>query len=156
MAHQYATLRKGLTPWDALLETVQSLGAQVAFLRTKVGEVARVSGDDALLSYEPVVGAGRWADMLNEREKQLAAVSKMAIDAGVAQVLVNRVELAGALLYEAAQEGVAEAVKRLSLPLDEEAQLEVVAAIARQVVRLEEDQERQALESIRTLDGELG
>ena len=160
MAHAYATLRKGLTPWDALLETVQSLGGQVAFLRQKVGEVARVGGDDSLL--DEVMqdgrprGAARWVEMLNEREKQLAAVSKMAIDAGVAAVLVQRVQIQGELLFEAAQEGVAEAVRNLSLPLDEEAQLEVVAAIARQVVRLEEDQERKAIESLKTLDGELG
>lgn len=156
MAHQYATLRRDLTPWDALLEVVQSLGGQVAFLRTKVGEVARVSGDDALLSGTDVVGAARWVEMLNDREVELARVSKMAIDAGVAQVLVQRVQLQGELLYRAAQEGLADAVRSLSLPLDEEKQLEVVAAIARRVVALEEDQNRRELEAVKTLDGELG
>lgn len=154
MAHRYAALRKDLTPWDALLETVQSLGGQVAFLRTKVGEVARVS-DEALLDGSPVVGAARWVEMLRDREAELARVAKMAIDAGVAQVLVNRVQLQGELLYRAAQEGVAAAVEQLSLPLTEEQQLEVVASIARQVVRLEEDQKTREIEALRTLDGEL-
>ena len=156
MAHQYAALRGSLTPWDALLEVVQSLGGQVAFLRQKVGDVARVGGDDSLLRSDEGTGAARWVEMLRDRELELARVSKMAIDAGVAQVLVNRVQLQGELLYRASQEGVRAAVERLSLPLDEEAQLEIVASIARSVVRLEEDQETKALEALRTLDGELG
>lgn len=157
MAHAYAAKRPGLTPWDALLETVQSLGGQVAFLRQKIGEVARVGGDDSLLRTDVEQGgAGRWVEMLRDREAELARVSKMAIDAGVAQVLVHRVQLQGELLYRAAQQGIADAVTRLSLPLDEDQQLELVASIARQVVRLEEDQERQAIEALKTLDGELG
>lgn len=160
MAHQYATLRRDLTPWDALLEVVQSLGGQVAFLRQKIGEVARVGGDDSLLDETTQDGrprgAARWVEMLNDREVELARVSKMAIDAGVAQVLVQRVQLQGELLYRAAQEGLADAVRSLSLPLDEEKQLEVVAAIARRVVALEEDQNRRELEAVKTLDGELG
>lgn len=161
MGHAYAALRKSLTPWDALLETVQSLGAQVEFLRQKVGEVARVGGDDSLLDERMDEagrprGAARWVELLNEREIDLARVAKLAIDAGVAQVLVTRVELQGKLLYQAAQEGVAEAVRALSLPLDEEQQLQVVASIARATVRIEADQERQAIAGLRTLDGELG
>lgn len=152
MAHQYATLRTGLTPWDAILEVVQSLGGQVAFLRTKVGEVARL-GDDALLSGDPGTGAARWVEMLREREIELARVSKMAIDAGVAQMLVQRVELQGDLLYRAASEGIAAAVDQLRLPLDEEQQLSLVASIARQVVRLEEEQKVKELAMVASLDG---
>lgn len=157
MAHRYATLREGLTPWTALLEVVQSLGGQVAFLRTKVGEVARLS-DEALLSSEPVTGAQRWVEMLHEREIELARVSKMAIDAGVAERLLQQVELQGALMFQAAQEGLAEVVASgaLGLSLTEDQQLEVVAGIARAVVRLEREQGTKALEGITTLDGELG
>lgn len=157
MAHAYAALRRDLTPWDALLEVVQSMGAQVAFLRQKVGEVARVGGDDSLLQADVERGgASRWVEMLRDREIELARVAKMAVDAGVAQVLVARVQLQGELMYRAAQEGVADAVRALALPLDEEQQLEVVASIARRVVVLEDDQNRQAIESLKTLDGELG
>jgi len=58
-------------------------------------------------------------------------------------------------MYRAARDGVAEAVERLGLPLDENQQLDLVASIARQVVRLEEEQEMKALTALKTLDGEL-
>jgi hypothetical protein len=94
--------------------------------------------------------------MRTDRGDRLARVSKMAIDAGVAQMLLQRVELQGELLYRAASEGIAAAVDRLNLPLDEEAQLDLVASIARQVVRLEEEQETKAIGALKALDGELG
>jgi hypothetical protein len=155
MAHQYA-VKLNVTPWQALLDEVRSLAGQVAFLDQKIGEVARVSGDDSLLSLAEGTGAARWVEMRRDRGELLARVSKMAIDSGVAERLVAQVELQGELLYRAAQEGIAAAVRDLSLPLTEDQQLEVVAAIARQVVRLEEEQERQAIEGLKTLDGELG
>jgi len=155
MALSYSVARQ-TTPWDALLDEVRSLAGQVAFLDWKIGSITRVSGDEALLSGEEVVGAARWVEMRRDRGELLARVSKMAIDAGVAQVLVQRVELQGELLYRAARDGLAQAVERLSLPLTEEQQLEVVAGIARQVVRLEEEQEMKALTALKTMDGELG
>lgn len=155
MALSYSVARQ-TTPWDALLDEVRSLAGQVAFLDQKIGEVTRVSGDDALLSGDVGIGAARWVEMRRDRGELLARVSKMAIDAGVAQVLVQRVELQGELLYRAARDGLAQVVERLSLPLTEEQQLEVVAGIARQVVRLEEEQEMKALTALKTLDGELG
>jgi hypothetical protein len=155
MAHAYA-VKLNVSPWQALLDEVRSLAGQVAFLDQKIGEVARVSGDDALLSTADGVGAARWVEMRRDRGELLARVSKMAIDSGVAERLVAQVELQGELLYRAAQTGIATAVEQLKLPLDAEQQLELVASIARQVVRLEEEQERAAIEGLKTLDGELG
>lgn len=146
---------RNITPWDALLEEVRALAGQVAFLDWKIGSITRVGGDDALLDGGEA-GAARWMEMRTDRGDRLARVSKMAIDAGVAQMLLQRVELQGELLYRAASEGIAAAVDRLNLPLDEEAQLDLVASIARQVVRLEEEQEMKALTALKTLDGELG
>jgi hypothetical protein len=154
MAHQYA-MKLNVTPWQALLDEVRSLAGQVAFLDQKIGEVARVGGDDSLLDFTPH-GAGPWVEMRRDRGSELARVSKMAIDAGVAERLLQQVELQGELMFRAAQEGLAAAVSSLSLPLTEEQQLEVVASIARSVVRIEQEQERAAIESVRTLDGELG
>ena len=147
---------RNITPWDALLEEVRALAGQVAFLDWKIGSITRVGGDEALLQGEEHAGAARWVEMRVDRGDRLARVSKMAIDAGVAQMLLQRVELQGELLYRAASEGIAAAVARLNLPLDEEAQLDLVASIARQVVRLEEEQEMKALTALKTLDGELG
>jgi len=157
MAHAYA-VKKNVTPWEALLDEVRSLAGQVAFLDQKIGDVARVGGDDSLLDFSDG-GAARWVELRALRGNELARVSKMAIDAGVAQMLVTRVELAGELLYRAAAEGIAQAVEQLRLPLDEEAQLDLVASIARSYVRLEEEQGPRELEAIRVadaLDGELG
>jgi hypothetical protein len=147
---------RNVTPWDALLDEVRSLAGQVAFLDWKIGSITRVSGDEAILQGEESAGAARWVEMRRDRGELLARTSKMAIDAGVAQMLLQRVELQGELLYRAASEGIAAAVDRLNLPLDEEAQLDLVASIARQVVRLEEEQETKALTALKTLDGELG
>lgn len=157
MAHAYA-VKLNVSPWQALLDEVRSLAGQCAFLDQKIGEVARVSGDDSLLSAAEGVGAARWVEMRRDRGELLARVSKMAIDAGVAERLLQQVELAGELLYRAAQEGLAAAVASgaSGLFLTEEQQLEVVASIARAVVRLEKEQELQAIEGLKTLDGELG
>lgn len=154
MALSYSVARN-VTPWDALLEEVRSLAGQVAFLDWKIGSITRVGGDDALLNWTES-GAALWVAMRADRGDKLARVSKMAIDAGVAQALLQQVQLQGELMYRAARDGVAEAVERLGLPLDEEQQLDLVASIARQVVRLEEEQEMKALTALKTLDGELG
>jgi hypothetical protein len=154
MALSYS-VQKNTTPWDALLDEVRSLAGQVAFLDQKIGEVTRVGGDDSLLDWGQT-GAAQWVAMRADRGDKLARVSKMAIDAGVAQVLITRVELQGQLMFQAAREGIAAAVAASQLSLTEDQQLELVASIAREVVRLEADQERKAVEALKTLDGELG
>lgn len=146
------TQGRKVTPWDALLQEVEALAGQVAWLDAQIeraaGEVEREGGsaDDAL---RPGGLAYDWVVMREQRGDRLAKVSKMAIDAGVAEQLLARVELQGRLLFEAARIGLAEAAGHLLSP---EQQLAVVAAIARQGVALERRQNGLELDG-RVIDG---
>jgi hypothetical protein len=148
MAHAYAAKRK-TTPWQALLDEVESLAAQVAWLEDKITREAGRSeeeggGDDAL---RPGGRAWDWVAMREARGDRLARVSRMAIDAGIAEVLVAQVELRGRLMLEAAQNAAAE------LSLEPEQRLALVAAIARNVVALERKQSGLELDG-RPIEGE--
>lgn len=146
MAHAYAQARQ-VSPWDALLEEVQDLAGQVRWLNAKL---ASASSDDEI---KPGGDLHCWVEMRDARGDRLAKVSKMAIDAGVAERLLQRVELQGRLMYEAATAGITQAVDELSLSLTADQQLALVSSIARQVVSLERAQGQ--LEAGPNIDGEL-
>lgn len=79
-----------VTPWEALLQQVRLLYNQVKWLQLRVTEVERQDGERALL---PGGSGWEWVLLLESRGDRLAKVSKMAIDAGIAQQLVRQVEL---------------------------------------------------------------
>lgn len=90
-AHAYAN-KRGVTPWQALLEEVQRCAGAVAWLDWKVGQAPT---DDALLSSEPG-GYAPWVAMRERERDRMAKVAKMTMDAGVASALVARAEVSGA------------------------------------------------------------
>lgn len=80
-------LAKGIeiSPWDALLGEVRRTAGEVAWLDWKVAQAP--TDDDLLDSFRP------WVEMRNKQRLWLGRVSKMAIDAGVAQIMVQQVQL---------------------------------------------------------------
>lgn len=80
-----------ITPWEALLLAVRRAAAWSAYYESKLAEV--VEGDDDALrpggtAYDWVVAAERVND-------KMARYAKMAVDAGVAQMLVQRARAEG-------------------------------------------------------------
>lgn len=137
MAHAYAVAR-GTTPWQALLDELNDLAGQVAWLNQKIGAVGMVFGDDAI---KPGGEAWPWVEMRDARGDRIAKVAKMCIDAGVAERMVQQVELQGALMMEAAKRAAA------TLGLDEAQEFALIAGMARTVVEIEKEQQTQALEA---------
>ena len=94
VAHKLAQALN-VTPWEALLGEVRRTAGGVAWLDRKVAEAP---DDEALLkvvSDEYGVGYAPWVRMRMAERQHLARVSKMAIDAGVAQQLVSEFALQG-------------------------------------------------------------
>lgn len=152
------TQGRKVTPWDALLQEVEALAGQVAWLDAQIERSAHeaVEKGDALEEADALRPGGLaydWVVMREARGDRLAKVSKMAIDAGVAEQLLARVELQGRLLFEAAREGIEswlKATPELSLTGDQV--LAVVASIARTAVALERKQNGFELDG-RVIDG---
>lgn len=95
MAHAMARALN-VSPWEALLGEVRRTAGSVAFLDQKIAEapddesLIRLGEDEA---GNP--GYARWVKLRMEERQHLARVSKMAIDAGVAQELVAQFTLHG-------------------------------------------------------------
>lgn len=79
-----------VTPWEALLSQVRLLANQVRWLRLRVEYAEAEHGVDGI---KPGGPGWDWVALLEARGDRLAKVSKMAIDAGVAERLVRQVEL---------------------------------------------------------------
>lgn len=90
-----------VTPWEALLSQVRLLANQVRWLRVRVENAEREFGVDAI---KPGGEGWDWVCLLESRGDRLAKVSKMAIDAGVAERLVRQVELEADHMVTAALE----------------------------------------------------
>jgi hypothetical protein len=127
MGHAYAQARE-TTPWEALLDEVKDLAGQVAWLNERLLEAEKVGAADAL---RPGGAGWDWVQMRDARGDRLARVSKMAIDAGVAQFMLTRVRAQGELMFRAASLAAAE------LELPEVDQLKLVTALARNMTALE-------------------
>lgn len=85
MAHAMAR-SLGVTPWEALLHQVRRQAGVMAFLDQKVGEAT---------CDEDLTPGGSHAYWYQERQREglnMAKYAKMAIDAGIAQYLVDKVE----------------------------------------------------------------
>lgn len=137
MAHAYAVARQ-TTPWQALLDELNDLAGQVSWLNQKIGMVGMVHGDDAI---KPGGEAFDWVEMRDARGDRMAKVAKMCIDAGVAERMVQQVELQGALMMEAAKRSAK------VLGLSDEQEFALVAGMARVVVELEQEQAQERLEA---------
>lgn len=79
-----------VSPWEALLSQVRLLANQVRWLRMRVENAEAEHGVDGI---RPGGEGWDWVAMLEARGDRLAKVSKMAIDAGVAERLVRQLEL---------------------------------------------------------------
>lgn len=102
VAHAYAE-ELDVTPWEALLSQVRLLSGQVEWLKDKVQKAEFLRQEDALRPSDPDF---HWVVMLEARGDRLAKVSKMAIDAGVAERFVKQVELEAAHMFTAALAGL--------------------------------------------------
>lgn len=88
VAHQMASIME-ISPWDALLLAVRRAAAWAAFYDTKLAEV--VDDDDL----RPSGAAHDWVKAAERVNDKLARYSKMAVDAGVAQLLVSQARTEG-------------------------------------------------------------
>jgi hypothetical protein len=88
VAHAMARI-EDITPWEALLLAVKRAAAWTAFYE---GKVAEVTDDEDL---RPGGEAHDWVVALERVNDKLARYSKMAVDAGVAQMLVQRARTEG-------------------------------------------------------------
>jgi hypothetical protein len=125
MAHAFAQAMR-VSPWEALLGQLYLLQGQVVWLTAKVADAPT---DEMLVSWDSDGGYARWVEMLEQRGDRLTKVAKMAIDAGIAQQMVNAIEDDAQRLYIATKRAAA------SLGLGEDRELELVAAIAQEYAR---------------------
>lgn len=129
MAHAFARAMN-VSPWEALLGQLYLLQGQVAWLTAKV---AQAPDDASLLRYTEGENGeeayGRWVELLEQRGDRLTKVAKMAIDAGIAQQMVNAIEDDAQRLYVATKRAAA------LLGLDEDKELELVATIAQEYAK---------------------
>lgn len=124
MGHAYAK-ELNITPWQGLLGEVRRTAGRVAWLDLKL---AQTEDDDAL---RPGGNAYDWVRMQERERQHLARVSKMALDAGVAEQLVAQYRLEADVMWTIM-------MKALNpLGLDEETMLTVRARIAREALAIE-------------------
>lgn len=88
VAHAIARI-EDISPWEALLLAVKRAAAWAAFYDTKLAEV---ENDDDL---RPGESAHDWVKAAERVNDKLARYSKMAVDAGVAQLLVTQARTEG-------------------------------------------------------------
>jgi hypothetical protein len=92
MAHAYAR-ELDVSPWDVLLGEVRRTAGALAWLDGKVGEA---EDDEALLRPVAEGGVREWRVMRDSEREHGSKVSKMAIDAGIAERMVAQAEFEGA------------------------------------------------------------
>src|SRR6185369_14724634 len=102
MAHKYAQ-ELDVTPWEALLKVVRITAGKLAYIEEVIGRATSDEEIEGRLVVEDMpttvgpngeVTTGRnltwWVAQSFDERKLLARVSKMAIDAGVAQLLITQ------------------------------------------------------------------
>lgn len=92
-----------MSPWEAMLSQVRLLANQVAWLRLRVHEVEKVHGVEGL---RPGGVGWDWVALLDARGERLAKTAKMAVDAGVASMLVRQIEMEADNMMKAALAGL--------------------------------------------------
>lgn len=97
MAHGFARALE-VSPWQGLITAVHIAAGRVDYIEKKLGEAQR---DEDLMPDGELAWWVRQAETWHER---LARMSKMAIDAGVAERLVKQVELESDLMLAATRQ----------------------------------------------------
>ena len=124
MAHAMARI-EDITPWEALLLAVKRAAAWSAFYESKVGEVTE---DEQL---RPGGEAHDWVVALERVNDKLARYSKMAVDAGVAAMLVQRARTEGETIARVLNEAIGAA------GLDDETELRLRTALRHALLAVE-------------------
>lgn len=127
MAMAYAD-ELNISPWEALLQQVRLLANQVEWLRGQVAMAEVLYGADGL---KPGGAGWDWVALLEARGDRLAKVSKMAIDAGVAERLVRQIELEADLMVKAATATLQ------MLGVDDDRRAEALAFMSAKILELE-------------------
>lgn len=110
-----------ISPWEALLLAVRRASAWAAFYETKLAEV---EDDDEL---RPGGSAYDWVVALERTTDKAARYGKLAVDAGVAQMLVQKARTEGELIARALNAALA------AVPLSEEQETLMRAALGREL-----------------------
>lgn len=127
VAHAFARALE-VTPWEGLLWAVRIAAGRVAWLEAKLG----TAEDDAEL--EPNGRLHHWVRESREERDRLARVSKLAIDAGVAERLVRQLELEATLMLQATRLTFDE------LGLDDDVRERALGIMSRNLLALEAGQ----------------
>lgn len=122
MAHRIAEVLD-VSPWDALLLAVKRCAAWAAFYESKLAEVT----DDEDL--RPNGQAYAWVEAAERVNDKLARWSKMAVDAGVQKIMVERAQTEGAYIARVLNHALAEAA------LDDETETRIREALRRALLQ---------------------
>lgn len=117
-----------VTPWEGLLQAVKIAAGRSAYCEAKL---ATADSDDDLV---PGGRLWEWVKMASEWHEKMAKVSKLAIDAGVAERLVRQLELEAALMLRATRLTLAE------LGLSDEQQEHALGIMSRNLLALEAEE----------------
>lgn len=106
-----------ISPWDALLLAVRRRAARVRWVDSVIAEILAqhrkmceaTLADDPTADVNPEVPpaeAREWLRESRDEERLMTRASKMAVDAGVADAVVRRLELEGRLVTDALVAGL--------------------------------------------------
>lgn len=131
VAHAFARALE-VTPWEGLLWAVRVAAGKLAFCEAKLGTA------DCDEDLEPAGRLHHWVKQSELWQKNLASVSKLAIDAGVAERLVRQLELEAQLMLTATTRtfnelGLSEEQRQLGLGIMSRTLLELEAEQTGQV-----------------------
>jgi hypothetical protein len=127
VAHAFARALE-CTPWEGLLWAVKIAAGRVAFCESKL------STADCDEDLEPSGRLAHWVKAAEVWHDKLAKVSKLAIDAGVAERLVRQLELEAQLMLTATTRTLDE------LGLNEEQRQLALGIMSRNLLELEAEQ----------------
>lgn len=127
VAHAFARALE-ITPWEGLLWAVRVAAGRVAFIEAKLGTA------DCDEDLQPDGRLAFWVRESKDERDRLARVSKLAIDAGVAERLVRQLELEAQLMLRATTLTLDE------LGLDEDVRSRALGIMSRNLLALEAEQ----------------
>lgn len=157
VAHAFARELQ-CTPWEALLRAVRIAAGRVAFIEAKLAsatEDRQLEPPDNDVEVEAARTGDRggtnlhhWVRQAEVWHDRLTRVSKLAIDAGVAERLVRQLELEAQLMLRAANMTLDE------LGMDDDQRQRALSALARNLLALEAAEVGTGAGVYDTIDGE--
>ena len=132
MAGHLIAKQLDISPWEALLLAVRRAATWAAFYEHKLSEV---EGDDDD-SLRPGGAHYDWVVASERVNGQMARYAKMAVDAGVAAMLVQQAKNEGATIARIFNQALGEAA------LDDESERRVRAALRRALMAMDEERLR--------------